>query len=227
VWNYLYQNVDVTGQVVTINCTGNFAAGLFAQTIVVGATPQSIVFSFASGATVAAPNSSAFVAFNGGVAFTVTGNVTITATGSGVNQGYGLLAANGGEIWYSGVNFGACVASHQLAGGFGLLQCTGSYTISGGAVNHLNSAGGMVNLQTPTGSTPTITLSGTPAFSGAFANAANSGAMITAGGVSFVGSATGSRYAATVNASINTLAGGATYFPGSSAGSTASGGQYA
>jgi len=69
----------------------------------------------------------------------------------------------------------------------------------------------------------TITLTGTPAFSSQFA-AAFSLSNISAQAMTFVGSATGSRYVATGNANINV--GGVNYFPGNAVGSVSSGGNY-
>jgi hypothetical protein len=71
----------------------------------------------------------------------------------------------------------------------------------------------------------TATLSGAPAFSSQFAFADRLG-FITNANVVYSGSATGTRYVANSNAVINTNGGGASYFPGSVAGSTATGGQY-
>ena len=48
IYNYLALNFDVPGQTVTIQCSGNFTAGLLAQNVVVGSVPQSIVFNFAN-----------------------------------------------------------------------------------------------------------------------------------------------------------------------------------
>jgi hypothetical protein len=71
----------------------------------------------------------------------------------------------------------------------------------------------------------TITVTGTPAFSWNFAFATRLG-MITCGGVSFSGAATGKRYTVSQNSVIDTSGGGANFFPGDVAGTTAAGGQY-
>lgn len=70
-----------------------------------------------------------------------------------------------------------------------------------------------------------MTETGTPAFVN-FA-ASLTGGEVESFGTTWTGSATGSRYTATLNGIINTFGAGATYFPGDSAGSTATGGQYA
>ena len=72
----------------------------------------------------------------------------------------------------------------------------------------------------------TVTLTGTPAFTTAYAYATTT-AVIIANGCTFTGGATGKYYDARLNAVINTVGGGATYFPGDAAGSTATGAQYA
>lgn len=63
----------------------------------------------------------------------------------------------------------------------------------------------------------TATLSGTPAFSSAFAYASGASA-IRAQGMPFSGSATGVRYLSQLASAIRTLGGGSNYFPGNSAG---------
>lgn len=67
-------------------------------------------------------------------------------------------------------------------------------------------------------------LSGTSAF--AFFAFASTTSSILADGNTYSGSATGARHSAQLNGVIYTNGGGANYFPGNAAGSTASGGQY-
>ncbi|WP_205717116.1 hypothetical protein [Afipia massiliensis] len=96
-----------------------------------------------------------------------------------------------------------------------------NYTINGSAVRHHSaSPAGYINLVNLT-----VTLTGTLAFSGGFAFADRLG-FITNTNVTYSGSATGARYTANSNAVINTNGGGANFFPGSVAGSAATGGQY-
>jgi hypothetical protein len=52
------------------------------------------------------------------------------------------------------------------------------------------------------------------------------GLGIYVSGATFAGSATGPRYVVSLNGVINTFGGGASVFPGNSAGSIATGGQY-
>ena len=70
-----------------------------------------------------------------------------------------------------------------------------------------------------------MSCTGTPAFSNAFAAASGCGNVVVVT-ASVSGSATGVRYAASSNGVINTNAQAGFNFPGSSAGTLASGGQY-
>ena len=178
---------------------------------------------------------------------TTPSNVTVTQTGSPTNSqgcfyafgvkglyslrgmkltsatspGYGINISGGSRVEYQNMNFGAITTYHVRAVDGATLEVTGNYTISGGAVGHVVASSSIVRCQSRT-----ITLSGTPAFSGQFAFATAAGYYV-ASLLTFSGSATGPRYSATLNGVINTAGGGASYFPGGSAGSTATGGQYA
>lgn len=119
------------------------------------------------------------------------------------------------------VNFGATAGIHYVSQNQSSITVSGNYTISGGGIRHFstsNGAGITTNGQT-------ITVSGTPAFSSAFAFASFTGGL-SGSGITFSGGATGKRYNATLNGVIWTNGGGANYFPGDVAGSTATGGQY-
>jgi hypothetical protein len=112
--------------------------------------------------------------------------------------------------------FGACSTSHMTATNGGRIRAS-SYTISGGAAYHIQGAqlGGI------TVSGATVTLSGTPAFTDFAYNDTLS--LIQFFSVTFSGSATGSRYSVNGNSVINTYGGGASFLPGSTAGSVTNG----
>lgn len=137
-----------------------------------------------------------------------------------VSSNYGLSCAAGGNLEFGDINFGACTSAHIIAGPLGLIQAIGNYTISGGSNNHLASydAGSIRVLNR------TVTITGTPAF-GAFAVSGRGGLMLVFGNT-FSGSATGQRYSATLGGGILVGGAGATYLPGSSAGSATSPGWY-
>ncbi len=147
------------------------------------------------------------------------GGVKIQTTTSGI----GIVASNGSKLVLNGkFEIGTC-AGQQIACTTGAaISIAANYTISGGSSYHmfvLTTGQIIVN-------SVVTTLTGTPAFSGAFALAASVGIINTAGWT-FSGSATGTRYSATLNAVINTASGNTSFLPGNAAGSTATGGQYA
>lgn len=149
----------------------------------------------------------------------------VTLINSSINSG--LVASNGGIQVGIGVNFGsqAGAGAQAIAIFGGNIFFLNNYTISGGANEHMQaSTGGQIAIL-PVGGV-VVTLTGAPAFATAFVGA-TVGTVQIAGGTSFVGSATGARYSSTLNGVINTAGGGANFFPGNSAGATATGGQYA
>ncbi len=135
--------------------------------------------------------------------------------------GYCLDANGAGtELQYTNLRFGACANDQILASGGALITCIGNYSIVGAAARHWNSDRGIIEV-----GNRTITITGTPAFSSAFANASQG--HIRAFNNTYSGSATGVRYNASMNGTIQTFGAGSTALPGNSAGSTATGGQYA
>ena len=177
-------------------------------------SPGSVVFTITTGNGIGAFNG-AYVTLQG---FTLT--ATGTASGINSNTGYGIYASS------SWINIFNCVI-----GSCGTAQLNSAV---GGTIDI------GVNAITLTGTTPvainanynaliwcvgsTITVTGLT-VSSSFAAAILCG-IIAIQAATFVGSATGTRYSATTNGVINTNGGGATFLPGSVAGSTANGGQY-
>lgn len=138
--------------------------------------------------------------------------------------GYGITVGQGSIVMYGSMEFGACAAGHIESSYGATVRCNGNYIISGSSLYHwLSQEGGRFYL--PSGGSRTVTLTGTPNFSVAFIaslHLANSYLY----NMTFSGSATGVRYIASGNSVIDTGGGGANFFPGNSAGSVASGGQY-
>ena len=135
-----------------------------------------------------------------------------------------LQATVGGVVSIgAAVRFGTCTGGSHIRSDLGsYIAASANYAIVGPAPVHANATqNGVFNSPSIT-----VTLSGTPAFSTAFA-VASGGGQIGAASVTYTGAATGTRYSATLNGVINTGGGGANYFPGNAAGSTATGGQYA
>lgn len=138
-----------------------------------------------------------------------------TTSGNGISMSLGSVLSLGN------MDFGACVAAHCLAASSAVIRMNAGYTISGNAAQHWLAAETGVVFPADRA----VTISGTPAFSSAFAYCARNG-LINAGNMSFSGSATGQRYTAVSGGVIDTAGGGASYLPGSSAGSATSPGAY-
>jgi len=168
--------------------------------------------------------SNVVVSATSGACLTGSGHRLITVNGfklQTTTSGEGIQLSRGASLNYQNIDFGSTVYSHVYVASGAVAQMVGPCTISGGAPTHINvTAGGYLNI-----SSRSFTLTGTPAFSSAFA-LVDSPALLLAAGNTFTGSATGKRYDASLGGVINTAGGGANYFPGNSAG-TATTGQYA
>lgn len=135
--------------------------------------------------------------------------------------GSGIHARHNASLNYGKMVFGTCAQAHVVATTGAFVAAVDNYSIDAGAAQHFYSQlTGIVSAQSRT-----ITITNTPAFSSAFAESTFNG-TVWSQGCTFVGGVTGKRYNATLNASIYTTA-GATYFPGSVAGTLSTGAQYA
>lgn len=144
--------------------------------------------------------------------------VQLKSSASGTVFGLHVAA---GYLEFQNIDFNTGMLQQLRVADGGYANCTGNYTISGGATEHWTlAAEAELRVQSRT-----ITLTGTPAFSNFLTVSMLSTALVN--GNTFSGSATGTRYSASLNSVINTGGGGASYLPGDVAGSTATGGQYA
>jgi hypothetical protein len=134
----------------------------------------------------------------------------------------GIWARYGGIVFVRGkVAYGAATARHVGADNGGYVEVIATVEIAGGGQEHFySSQNGHVLM---TGST--VTLTGTPAFSDAFAIAQYTG-LVSAYSNSYSGAATGHRYRASGNGVIFVNAAGDMALPGDTAGLVTSGGQY-
>lgn len=138
--------------------------------------------------------------------------------------GNGLEVFNDGVINYKNIEFGAMSGAHlSLLGARAVANQTGACIISGGAIWHvLAEYGGFWN---PLGQT--ITISAAVTFSGEFVRLFSLG-IARAASMTFnnPGNVTGKRYNINQNSVCGVGGGGASYFPGTIAGTTANGGYY-
>jgi len=126
-----------------------------------------------------------------------------------------IYAQSNGYIDYGNIVFGAATVAHVRTLDGGAVSCSVNYTIAAGSGRHWSASGpgAVIRCQNRT-----ITISGTPAFSVAFAEGIVGGQVIV-NSDTFSGSATGSRYSANSMGMVYTGGAGTTYLPGDSAGS--------
>jgi hypothetical protein len=144
----------------------------------------------------------------------------ITASGSGASH----IVATAGAVTINNWIFTGASApfAYMLARGGRINGQT--FSVSAGATwmaRADNGGSSFLNL-----ANFTATMSGTPAWGSGCVGVANGAAAIVYG-KTWTGSATGKRYEATLNGSIDAAGGGANFLPGSAAGTVSNGGVYA
>lgn len=220
-WDVACGNLDLAGYVVTIKIAdGTYSAGITSDKSPLGgkieiegnvSTPANVIISRTSGDAFSFSGTSVLASLKG-VAVSVS-----SSWGSGV-----YASGKGVSLSLSSMNFGTSVGPKIWVEAGASVSATGTFATSGNAEAFVRTGGvGSYFLCI----SATITVTGTPAFSAAFALA------YTLSNIKFYtttisGSATGVRYNASGNSIIDTSGGGSSFFPGSTAGTTSSGGQY-
>ncbi len=238
-WDYVADNYDANGHVITIQLTGTaFTSGIKTSKCVLGANSPGSVAILGAGATatttavtITVNGADVFnfggptVGYNAGNTFgctqaTVAGIKCVTTT-----SGNCVIASGGGvgiTVGASGspMEFGS-VAENHIVGAHNAWIIGGTNNlVSGGGVTHVTAeSGARVALHNTT-----ETITGTPAFSTAYAFA-NTGATLYMDAMTFTGSATGVRWLAFSLGALYTLNDSATYIPGSTAGAAVFGGK--
>jgi hypothetical protein len=215
---------DTQLQPITINLAGGtYANAVNVPAPLFGGGPLVISGNSASPTTVVISTNNAHAIHCGAGGNLFLGGISVQTTGSsGGVPSIGLLADTNANINIIGaMNFGACAGNHIWAGSGGNVNITASYSITGGAQAHYFATSSGTILGPPSGIT--VTLSGTPTFSVAFAEATQAGIVqVTSAGTTFSGAATGKRFSAFLAGQINTGgaggSGGINFFPGSVAG---------
>ncbi|MFZ7338197.1 hypothetical protein ACLS0R_18385, partial [Comamonas jiangduensis] len=135
--------------------------------------------------------------------------------------GSGLDARNGAWLRHSGIVFGVCGVAHISLSAGSRANCTGSYTIAGAAPVHVRQYAG----STYTHNGTSIAVSAAVTFSSSFLY--SSGGFCTFKAYTLTGSAvSGKRYTLELLALLD-AGGTSASFPGSTAGTTATGAQVA
>ncbi|HGO6078364.1 TPA: hypothetical protein ACK3PA_002777 [Burkholderia cenocepacia] len=223
----LQQNYDLAGYTATVNvAAGSYAPGVVTGSFVGAIASNSVQIVAAGAVTVTNPSGGTPGCFyaTGGAQFAISGSFTLVNNNSGASC---AQASGSGSILNvgAGLTVGFSAGSHFLANAGGVMNINANYAIAnnGGAGSHYNVANaGILSIA----SGITVTVGTGVGITLAFA-AANGLSQITSSGVTYSGSAvTGTRYVSNTNSVISTNGGGANYFPGSTAGSTSTGGQY-
>lgn len=173
--------------------------------IIQGTSPNSSAFCYVSGASVTLRG----LRFNN--SSTTINIVQTTANGSVFLDTVTLAQTSGNNAF-----------APMLSSPGGAITIIGPVTVIGNFASCINCSGGIFQ-----NAIAAITLSGTPVFSQATAVCAYAGTLVFSNAGVMSGSASGLRYNANLNGVINTNTGNINFFPGTSAGITASGGQYA
>jgi hypothetical protein len=166
---------------------------------------------------------------NGGINTTATSGIgvshaVVNISGSGTIQGsaFDISVNEAGFITVTGVTLGACSNTKLYAQFGGIALIKGSYTDSGNSGAHWTvDSGGQISVYPAS----TISISGIPSYSVAFARASGN-ATIIATLASFSGSATGPRFRCELGGGIFTNSQGLTFLPGSIAGTIEAPGWY-
>lgn len=228
--NVLSTQYDLNGFIATINLADGtyssataivvppFVGGTNLPPVTITGSPAAIMVY--TGAYSGSGTSFAIRAIGGGAAISING-ITINAATAGT-----LQALLGGYIRFTGVTFGAVSNSGVFGAQLnalenGIIQAGGAFTIAGGGYSYAAvTDGGKIILETP------MTFSNAVTFTEGIQ--VSTLGLVEAVGATFVnpGNVTGQRYNVSSNGVINTNGGGGSFFPGTVAGATATGGQY-
>lgn len=212
----VFGTLDIGGQTVTIQvANGTYAGDVTGAAPQVGAGTVQIV-----GDTSTLTN----VVISGLVIIKNQCVCTFDGISFAPSTGTAVTASNAGIVYLYRVRFAGTATTHVRADVNGILNFMGDYTIAASAGRHVRATHNGI-VQWNSGVAITVTLTGTPAFTNAFVWADGLGYVVIAN-VTFSGSATGKRYDLTGNSVVNTFGGSTSLFPGSTAGTTGSGGQY-
>jgi hypothetical protein len=217
-YNWAQSSLDLAGFPLTISvAAGAYSDSCTCNGPLYGQT-GAILFQGNGACSIAVTAGACFQGFNGsniepaGFVLSSTGPGTACLALAGSSSGPAPAMLIG-----PGLSFGASALAHMLVTGIGQFTLANPYTITGGASAHwnANALGSITNGNTAI----TVTLTGTPAFSAAFAVCTTNALINPLNLITFSGSATGARYAVSAGGTIDTNASGASYLPGSVAGS--------
>lgn len=221
--NYVLANIDLGGFTLTINvANGTYSAGVVLAAPFVGG--GSVVLqgniSVPSSCIISTTSSDCINLINNAVLSVGGFKMTTATSGNCFSASYGAIINQINPVEFGAVASGA--GNHIVSAYGAKINMAANYTISGGGNAHFVGQNGGISL-----STITVTATGTPVFSSSYAFAFMQAlSELDANLATFTGAATGPHYISQSNSVIFTAGGGPTFFPGSTPGSTATGGQY-
>lgn len=221
------KNYDLGGFDITVECadhlSGNYVPLLVDGPYVGGGM---VLYSgnttTPSNVTINQVNTSCVVARNG-ASISVQGFKCVS-TGSGPGQGFGIDTVSAGTTVsiVGNMEMASCASGHFSSASSSQIGINAGYIESGtSGSNFLAISGGDIVIQAIN-----IDVTANPTYTQAYAVVSACGTLGFGSPTWSSGTVTGSKYAATLNGVINTQTGNVNFLPGSSAGSTATGGQY-
>jgi len=220
-FNLIESTLDLKGSTVMIRASpGTYTSGITFRNWTGGGQ---IILDL-GGATVSATGTNAVSTMGvlGGTLRIQNGTLRTTSAGNALSHG-----AAGTLIIDSGINFGPTAANHiNIQSPGSLVVVLGSYTISGGAVNHIVANGSGTIFRHIRGTVSIDSGGAVIPFSSYFAYAGFGGFIYSGATYEIVsGSVSGIRYISFLNSIIYSTR-GPSHFPGTIAGSAITGGQY-
>lgn len=225
--------LNLNGYVVTINvAAGTYGGYVLPKLGSVGiviiqgdlVTPANVLLSVSSGACI--KNGA-----QGVDGYIIYGMKCLSSANNAGEPGCGIWMTTGSAVKISKMDFGACYYAHIVVDG-GLVQITGTDGPGGNGFINISGSGGYAHLASFDGGkiycdSVVLNVNTAASFSTGFAMAYD-GAIIKPlyGTINNPSNATGPRYFSDSNSVIDTNGGGASFLPGSTAGSTANGGYY-
>lgn len=231
-WNHMCTYFNLNGFSVTIQV----AAGNYTGTAVLAGCPTGVSGGIEILGNAGTPNACVLTANTAGqnVITMESGNLNVVVngfylqyTGGATGSGNTVSAQSGGILTLNNITFGACVST-----GYNVIAATGTQIIVGNGCSIAAGVTGAGFMRGFVGGDIFLIATSLPggssiSYSSGFACVDDCGTISSAGtSFSGYGSYSGARYTATLNGTINTSGSGANYFPGSTGGSTSSGGQY-
>ena len=174
------------------------------------------------------PAGDAFLVTNGivtiaGVTFQTSTSYPSGAAGLGLSVG-----GSGANVTCTNVRFLNCIGGWAVATQSAQLAFTGTLTLSGNAGGTVNGflAQFGANISSVSGVSLTLTISSAISVTTFLAAQYNATTLLIFSSIVGGSNLTANRYSASTNGVISANGGGATYYPGNTAGQTSSGGQY-